>query len=163
MPEGTAHKSPPRGLKRWLLRLPIWLFRLRLGWLLGDRFIMLTHIGRKSRLPRQVVLEVVNHDVATDTYFIASGWGEQADWLRNVTRTPQVLLDTGRSRYEAIAMRLSPEDAAQQFHSYAQRHPAAIRMLARTMTGQQFTGSEADSLRLAKHVPLVALRRRSCN
>jgi F420H(2)-dependent quinone reductase len=76
--------KPPRGVLRWLLRLPIWLYRLRMGRLLGNRFLMLTHIGRKSGQPRQSVLEVVGHDEATGIYIIASGWGEQADWLRNI-------------------------------------------------------------------------------
>ncbi len=59
---------PPHGLMRWLLRAPVWLYRLRLGGLLGDRFLMLTHIGRNSGQPHQSVLEVVGHDEATDAY-----------------------------------------------------------------------------------------------
>jgi hypothetical protein len=81
----------PHGVLRWLLRMPIWLHRLHMGWLLGDHFLMLTHIGRKSGLPRQSVLEVVGHDEATGIYIIASGWGEQADWLRNIQKHPNVL------------------------------------------------------------------------
>ncbi len=34
----------------------------RLGWLQGSRFLMLTHIGRKSGLARQTNIEVVGHD-----------------------------------------------------------------------------------------------------
>ena len=160
MAGGTTSTPAPRGLKRWLLRLPIWLYRYGLGWLLGERFVMLTHVGRKSRLPRQVVLEVVNHDAVTDTYFVASGWGERADWLRNVERTPHVLLHVGRRRFEATATRLSQEEAANQFGIYARRHPAAIRSLARVMVGQRFSGSADDCRRLAQFVPVVALRRR---
>jgi hypothetical protein len=55
----------PRGMLRWL-RMPIWLYRLRLGWLLGNRFLMLTHIVRKSGQPPQSVLEVVGHDCRAD-------------------------------------------------------------------------------------------------
>jgi hypothetical protein len=40
----TAHE--PRGLLRVGLRVPLWAYRLHLGWLLGDRFLRLTHIGR---------------------------------------------------------------------------------------------------------------------
>ena len=72
---------PPHGLMRWLLRAPVWLYRLGLGGLLGDRFLLLTHIGRKSGQLRQNVLEVVEHDEATGAYVIASGWGDKADWL----------------------------------------------------------------------------------
>ncbi|MFL7870015.1 MAG: nitroreductase family deazaflavin-dependent oxidoreductase, partial [Anaerolineales bacterium] len=72
--------TPPSKALRFGLRLPIWLYRLRLGWLLGDRFLMLTHTGRKSGLPRHVVIEVVQHDKETDTYYVVSGWGEKSDW-----------------------------------------------------------------------------------
>jgi len=53
-----AERLPVRGPLRMLLRLPIWLYRLQLGWLQGERGLMLTHIGRSSGRVRQTVLEV---------------------------------------------------------------------------------------------------------
>jgi len=42
-----AHYQPPakkaRGLLKWGFDLPILLYRARLGWLLGRRFLPLTH------------------------------------------------------------------------------------------------------------------------
>jgi hypothetical protein len=46
---------------RRLMRAPIWIFRARLGFLFGTRLLMLEHIGRKTGLPREVVLEVFDH------------------------------------------------------------------------------------------------------
>jgi hypothetical protein len=83
-----GHPQPPRGFKRMLLRAPIWCYRLGCGWLLGKRFLLLHHLGRNSGLPRQTVLEVVKYDADTDTYFIASGFGKQSDWYRNLLKTP---------------------------------------------------------------------------
>jgi hypothetical protein len=40
-------------------RLPIHLYRLDLGWLLGHRVLLLSHRGRKSGLIRATPLEVV--------------------------------------------------------------------------------------------------------
>lgn len=40
--------AKPRGALKWGYNLPIALYRLRLGWLLGHHFLMLTHRGRKS-------------------------------------------------------------------------------------------------------------------
>ncbi len=54
--------QPPRGLARLGWRAPIWFYRLGLGGLLGRRFVLLNHIGRKSGQPRQAVLEVVHHN-----------------------------------------------------------------------------------------------------
>jgi hypothetical protein len=48
--------SPPSGLSRMVFRLPIWLYRLRLGWVLGARFLLVHHVGRRTGLPRRVVL-----------------------------------------------------------------------------------------------------------
>lgn len=69
-------KQPPKGLLRLMLRLPIWLYRLRLGRLLGNRFLLLTHVGRKTGLPHQTVVEVASHNGTKDRYVIASGWAE---------------------------------------------------------------------------------------
>jgi len=52
MPEKIAKTKLPRGLVRLAFRAPIWLYRAHLGWLLGYRFVLLTHTGRKSVLPR---------------------------------------------------------------------------------------------------------------
>jgi hypothetical protein len=76
MSQGTARQSLPYRLGRLAFQLPIWLYRLRLGWLLGDRFLLLPHIGRKSGQVRQTVLEVVRHDHSTN-YVITSGWSAQ--------------------------------------------------------------------------------------
>jgi hypothetical protein len=48
-----GHFESPRYLLKWLrlmMNVPIWLFHMRLGWLAGDRFLLLTHTGRKSGL-----------------------------------------------------------------------------------------------------------------
>ena len=95
----VAERFPVRGPLRALLRLPIWLYRLRLGWLLGERGLMLTHIGRTSGRLRQTVLEVGGYDPTTDTYTIGAGWGERSDWVRNIQQRPDVLVDVGRRRF----------------------------------------------------------------
>jgi hypothetical protein len=75
MPEKISEPKLPRGLSRLACRLPIWLYRAGLGWVMGYRFRYLTHIGRKSGQPRHTVLEVVRYDKATSTCIVASGWG----------------------------------------------------------------------------------------
>lgn len=67
MPIGN---KKPRGLLRLGFRLPIWLYRLNLGWILGERFLLLTHTGRKSGLVRQTVIEV--YDTTKKPMFIWS-------------------------------------------------------------------------------------------
>jgi len=55
---GQTHRklrSKPTGASRLAFRLPIYLYRLNLGWLLGHRFLMLVHRGRRSGLLRETV------------------------------------------------------------------------------------------------------------
>lgn len=54
------------------------LCRWNFGWLLGECFILLNHTGRISGQPRQAAVEVLRHDQADGTFFIASGWSEGA-------------------------------------------------------------------------------------
>lgn len=159
MSKGTVGSRSPRGLLRLGLRLPILLYRARLGWLLGKRFLMLTHIGRKSGQPHQTVVEVVDHDAATGTYFIASGWGRKSDWFRNVQKTPEVTVHVGGRRFEAVAECIPLDAAEQRLQVYARKHPLAFRELTRVMLGESLTGTPEDCRRLANSVPVVALAR----
>lgn len=159
-PVVASAPKPPRGLLRWLVRLPIGLYRLRLGWLLGNRFLMLTHIGRKSGLPRDTVLEVVRSDRASGVYIVVAGFGEKSDWFRNIGRTPEVIVHASGRKLTATASRLPPEAAVSEFKDYARRHPAALKMLARIL-GYPWDGTQASYEKLAALLPVVALQARS--
>jgi deazaflavin-dependent oxidoreductase (nitroreductase family) len=135
-----------------LFRLPVSIYRARLGWLLGNRFLLLTHIGRRSGRPRQTVVEVVHHDTGTDTYFIASGWGENSNWLRNVQKTPMVRVNVGKHYFEAMAKRLSLPKAQSTLLAYARRHPWLFPTLAKIMIGRRLKPTEEDCLILAQSV-----------
>jgi len=160
MSQRTIDARLPHGILRFFLRLPIWLYRAHLGWLFAERFLLLTHTGRKSGQPHQTVLEVVRHDKPSNTYIIASGWGKQSDWMRNITKTPEVIIQAGNQRSAAQAERLSPVEAERELRDYAQRHPASFRKLAGLMTGQPWRDEPAYFQQLAQAVPMFALRLR---
>ncbi len=63
-----VYKEPPKGIKRLFFRFPIVLYKIGLGPLLGERFLKLTHTGRKSGLERETVLEVVKHNREAGVY-----------------------------------------------------------------------------------------------
>jgi deazaflavin-dependent oxidoreductase (nitroreductase family) len=151
-------EHPPQGFARWLARFPLWIYRLRLGFLLGNRFLMLTHIGRKSGLPRQTVLEVVRHDDLTNSYVVASGWGEQSNWFRNILQTPQVTLTVGFRRLGAVAVRLSPKGAEHEFRDYARRHPRAFRALSSAILAQPSPDTDENCHSLAQSIPVVVFQ-----
>lgn len=122
--------SPPGKALRFGLHLPIWLYRLHLSWLLGDRFLMLAHTRGKSGLPRQTVIEVVQHDKATNTYYVVSGWGEKSDLYQNIRKLPQIIIHVGGGAFQAIAEFIPMEKAIDIMNAYAREHPLAFRELA---------------------------------
>ena len=123
--------SAPGKMLRILFRLPLLLYRARLGWLLGSRCLMLTHAGRVSGLPRQTVLEVVHQDQIKGTFYMVAAYAEHADWLRNVMLDPRVTVTGGRRTFAAIASTLAHQDARKVLLWYALKHPRALRTIAR--------------------------------
>lgn len=146
--------GPPRGLARLAWRAPIWLYRLGLGGLLGERFLLLNHIGRKSGKIRQAVVEVVNKNNETGAFVVASGFGKQADWYKNLMVHQQVTIQVGRKRINARAERLPAPQAAEALLDYHQRHPTALRTLAKIL-GYQTDGSQEDIHFLAEVIPMI--------
>ena len=161
----TLVSTPPSGLLLVLLRLPIVLYRLRLGWLLGQRFLLLEHIGRKSGQARKTVVEVIGHDRAGDTYYIASGWGKRANWYQNLLATPKITIQVGRRRLNACAQALPPAEGARVLMDYRQKHPLATRELSRMLTGANLAKASPEELEriVQEALPIVALRSQAGN
>lgn len=152
---GLADKKP-KGFLRWALRAPVWLFRLRLGWLMVGHFLMVTTTGRKSGLPRYAVIKVIKRDKASGAYIVVSGWGTKADWYQNILQTPQVCVDVGFHHFQAQAEVVEAEQAASLLADYARRFPFPFRQLAKALTGESVTGTPEECARLAMMAPLVA-------
>lgn len=158
--ERTGTPAPPTGLRRLLFRLPIWLYRARLGVLLGRRFVLIHHTGRSTGRQRETVVEVVGHDPATEVVTVASGFGPRSQWYRNLLATPEATIEIG-SRSRAVRARpLSPDEAAAAMVSYAQAHPRTAPRLARFM-GFAVDGTDEDYRALGREVPMIGLEPRS--
>lgn len=119
------------GLRRAFFRAPIGLYRLGLGWLLGRRFLLLAHTGRKSGLRRETVLEVVGDEGPAP--IVVSGFGPGSDWFRNLVANPVAEVTWARERFGARASVLSPAEAAEVFRRYRIAHPLAARALGRAL------------------------------
>ena len=127
----------PSGLLRALMRFPILLYRLHLGWLLGKRFLLLEHRGRKSGMVRKVVIEVVDYDIGKGSYVVAAAWGNKSDWYKNIAAESNVQIGVGTKRFPAVAKTLSAEQAAEHLNSYASKHPFAFRQLGSLLIGSK--------------------------
>ena len=145
--------QPPAGVTRLVFRIPIHLYRLRLGWLFGSRLLLLNHTGRVSGKPRQTVLEVAERD--GDSYLVASGWGPTAAWYRNVLHNPDVTVQVGTRTIAVKATPLDKEEGAQAFVRYASRHRAAAKYVLPRVLGFSVDGSDADFHAVGQHLPFV--------
>ncbi|WP_236700374.1 nitroreductase family deazaflavin-dependent oxidoreductase [Allosalinactinospora lopnorensis] len=159
---GLTFSEPPRTpVKRAIYRAPIWCYRLGLGGLLGHRFVLLTHIGRKSGRPRQVVLEVAGYHRESGGFLVASGYGARSQWFRNILHRPRVRFQIGWRRYEGTARPLPAEESGRSLAEYARRHPRAAASLLRAL-GLYVDGSAANYERVGSDpehgVPVVLLR-----
>ncbi|MGE0323614.1 MAG: nitroreductase family deazaflavin-dependent oxidoreductase [Polyangiaceae bacterium] len=160
---GTVDKQPPSGLMRAFLRAPIWMYRAKLGWLMGQRFLFLRHIGRKSGAERRAVVEVVNYDQAKDCWYVASGWGEGANWFRNVQAHPDVTITVGRRTVDVRGEVIGADEAARALFAYSQRYPTAYKKLSKMCTGEEQPATEAGARSFAERVPMVRFTARSAN
>lgn len=127
---------------RRFVRAPIHLYRAGLGFLLGQRMLMLEHRGRKSGARRYVVLEVVERP-SSNSYVVASGFGTQAQWYRNVLADPRVGVSVGFTlSTPARAVQLTDEEVASTLQRYQRDRPrtwAALKSTIESATGRPVT------------------------
>jgi deazaflavin-dependent oxidoreductase (nitroreductase family) len=140
---------------RWIVRAPVWLYRARLGFVFGSRLLMLEHTGRETGIRRHVVLEAVDHP-DPNTYIVAAGFGDRAQWLRNVRAIPRVRVCTGSRRpAPATARPLTSEETAAALTAYARRHPrtwAALRAAFENTLGARIDSDETSLPMIALHL-----------
>jgi deazaflavin-dependent oxidoreductase (nitroreductase family) len=117
---------------RWLMRMPIPLYRAGLGWIFGGRLVMIEHLGRVSHRPRYAVVEVVERE--RNAIRVASGFGTSSQWYRNLRANRVAYLSTGRARRVPAAVRLlGSEESAAVLARYAVAHPEAYATLSGAM------------------------------
>jgi len=148
-------RAKPTGWKRLCYRAPVHLYRWRLGFLLGRRFVLLEHVGRNSGQQRSTVLEVVLAEGST--VYVAAAWGNSSDWLLNVTADPRITYQLGRDRFTGSAEIIEPNEARSAIHQYASQHPVAFARLARFMVEDPGGTPEEMVETVGAAVPLVRL------
>lgn len=158
MAKQIKQRQRPTGFNRWFLRAPIQAYRLGFGGLFGNKFLLLNHVGRKSGLPRQAVLEVVIHDKESNTYYVNAGFGSKTDWFRNLQVQPEVSILVGRRKWDVCAEVLSPEEGGEIFrrfcdgNRYAQTYAKGL--------GFEVDGTLEDYYHMGTQLIFVALRPR---
>lgn len=101
---------PKKGsFNRFIYKLPILLWRLGFGPYLsnpsrgGNRMMVVTTTGRKSKHPRHTM---VSHISVINKDYLISGWWQRADWVKNFQANPLVTIQAGNRIYSAHARRV---------------------------------------------------------
>jgi deazaflavin-dependent oxidoreductase (nitroreductase family) len=163
--------TPPTGQRRALLglrvtpgrlalivfRLPLFLYRRGWGWVLGRTFLSLVHIGRRSGQPHEMVAMVLGDDPASREVVICSGWGPDADWVRNVRARGAQQVCIGRDRFKPEHRFLDDDEAVAIGVAFRDRHPHRMRLIC-TILGWGDLSTDAALLRFVQTHPFVAFR-----
>lgn len=114
----------------FLLTVPRTLYRVRLGFLLGRRYIAIEHEGRSTGTVHVTPVEVIHHDRAADEYYVIAARGERSEWYRNVSKYPATAVYFG-SRKRSVSQRIVDiDEAIAAMTIYEKDHPrAAVAML----------------------------------
>ena len=86
MADQKTSNYPPKGFLKLFFRIPVYFYRIGLGWLFGERFVLINHIGRKSGKPYQTVVEVVEREKESGNIIVVAGYGEQTQWYKNLRK-----------------------------------------------------------------------------
>lgn len=139
-----------------LFKLPLFLYRLKLGWLLGNLFMQITHIGRRSGKLRRIILAVLRFDPQTGEILAVSAW-KGSDWYNNIQAAPALQVESGRVRYVPQQRTLSPEEITTAFVEYRNQHPLFSRIVCR-IPGWKWDSTYEEFLELAHTLRGVAFR-----
>ena len=148
--------NKPSALAIRLLALPSALYCAHLGRLLGTRFLLLTHRGRKSGRLFQTPLEVVNYDKSTREASVISAWGESADWYRNLDAGGAVRVAIGGRQYQPTVRFLDPKECEALLRGFRRLHPLEAR-LAPYILGWKLMGTDSDLAELAARLRAVVI------
>lgn len=100
---------------------------------MGKRALALTHRGRKSGKTYTTVLEVVLFDADTSESVVASAYGIEADWYRNIRHEPATRIQTGRLDYVPEQRFLTDAEAREAAARFCKEHPWEARLIPRVL------------------------------
>lgn len=148
-------KTAPTGLFKWLLHAPSYVYRAHLGFVFGDRFLMIEHLGRTSGKRYWTVVEVAGRHRDRAEWIVTAGRGPTSDWYRNLVAGGLEAVWIGSTRHGAEVRFLEAEDAAPVMKTYEDKHPKTAQRLYATM-GVSYDGTDEDRIRMMHSIPMVA-------
>jgi deazaflavin-dependent oxidoreductase (nitroreductase family) len=138
------------------VRYPVLYYRLGLHRLVSRQVLLLTTTGRKTGLQRLVP---VDYEEEGGTYYIVPNQGTHATWYRNLVAHPEVTIQVGRRRVEAIATPVT--DLELKAHVLRRFAGARWSFRVKKYYGIPPGATDEQLLELAPHRAVVAVRPRT--
>jgi deazaflavin-dependent oxidoreductase (nitroreductase family) len=152
---GFRHQ--PGRLALALFRMPLGAYRHQKGWLLGHTFVLLTHIGRRTGQSYETVAMVLRYRIEPCEVVVASAWGPETDWVKNIRAQPAVRIETGRESFEPEQRFLSAEESLSVIEGCLRQHPWRFRLIAWVL-GWGDLRVEAYAQEVVRTRPFIAFR-----
>ena len=92
---------------KFVTKAPIFLWRLGLGPISGRILMLITTSGRKSGLPRRAMVE---YHILAGKKYAPSGFGDKAQWYKNIMANPRVTIQTADGTERMRAVRVSDDE-----------------------------------------------------
>jgi len=155
----TALDKRPGKFMKFFFKVPVWMYKIGFGgferWI-GAQWMLITHIGRKSGKRYESMVDVMDYDKATDTYYIEAAYGARADWYKNIQSSTVFEARVGRRKFKARAGALNTEGASEMLVQFYRTKPAYTRSVM-AMAGMKFK-DEAELRELGKNLTLLAVK-----
>jgi deazaflavin-dependent oxidoreductase (nitroreductase family) len=151
----SVSRDRPRGIMRWVFRIPVWLYRFGLGFMIGNGVLLLATTGRRSG-KRRITALGFGRDPAGGSYTVAAGWTGGADWYRNAVAHPEVQIWLGRAWIDCRAQPLPPEESVEGYRKLRSLNPYADRIFSKWL-GRPFSPTEENYLAVAGAFPSLNL------
>lgn len=155
----TMFEKRPNALLKFFFKMPLFMYKIGLGgWerLIGAQWMLITTTGRRSGKRREAMVDVMDYDRSTDTYYIEAAYGTRADWYKNIKSNPVFEAQVGRKKFKARAEELAEKDTGELLVQFFRRKPAYTRSVM-AMVGMKF--KDEDELRqIGKNLTLLAVK-----
>ena len=155
----TMFEKRPNALLKFFFKVPLFVHKIGFGgWerLIGAQWMLIATTGRKTGKRREAMVDVMDYNKATDTYYIEAAYGSRADWYKNIKSNPAFEAQVGRRKFKARAEELAENDTGEMLVQFFRRKPAYTRSVM-AMVGMTF--KDEDELReIGKNLTLLAVK-----
>ncbi|HNK63809.1 MAG TPA: nitroreductase family deazaflavin-dependent oxidoreductase [Anaerolineales bacterium] len=155
----TMLEKRPNSLMKFFFKIPLFMHKIGFGgWerLIGAEWMLITTTGRKSGKRRETMVDVMDYDKPTDTYYIEAAYGARADWYKNIQSTPVFEAQVGQRKFKAQASELDAKGTGEMLVQFYRRKPAYTRSVM-AMVGMKFKNEE-ELREIGNKLTLLAVR-----